>query len=357
MTAGAVSLDLMQELVEWWPHSVKTWTWVAQFGEEEERRYWQRKLPWGIQASGDEFLHAVDQYLRFDRPEFIVSALSSRASEIPADRLIATLVSFEQRISQRPEILRDQSLGFDLQQIFHSLQSRKDIPLEPVAALEYRYLPLLREPWENTDPDSALDRYLAQSPTFFAQVVADVFRPASQRNRPKSDLTPEGQAKASIGIKLLESFRRIPGLSDEEIDAAMLDEWVQAVRVAAKELDRLEIADQYIGKLLTHAPSDPTDEVWPHRAIRDGLERWQSLQIENGIHVGKMNARGVTSRAPFEGGQQERSLAQQLRQDATKVDRWPRTRGILISLAESWEHLARVEDIQPNSFDYENDLT
>ena len=344
--AGAVSLDLMQELVEWWPHAEKTWNWVAQFGEQEERRYWQRRQPWGIQATGKELLYAVDQYLRYERPELIISALSHRASEILADRLIATLTSFEQRVSERPEILRHQSVGYDVQQIFRALQSREEAPLEQIAALEYRYLPLLREPWENTDPDSALDRYLAQSPAFFVQVVADVFRPRSERNQPKSNIPPEGQAKASTGIKLLESFRRIPGLSGGEIDAAVLNQWVQAVQAAAKELDRIEIAEQYIGKLLVHAPIDPTDKVWPHRSVRDGLEKWQSAQIEKGIHIGKMNARGVTSRAPFEGGQQERSLAQQLRADAGRLGRWPRMRGILISLAESWEHWAQQEDIQ-----------
>jgi len=151
---------------------------------------------------------------------------------------------------------------------------------------------------------------------------------------------------SQMAMTLLESFSRIPGLYGTDIDDSILNQWVRDVQTAAKEQDRLEIAEQYIGKLLTHAPTDPVDSVWPHRAVRNGLELWQSEQIEKGVHIGQMNARGVTTRDPFEGGKQERLLAQQLREDAAKLDSWPRTRGVLIALAESWEHWAQREDTE-----------
>ncbi len=344
--AGTMSRALMQELVKFWPLEEKTWKWVAQFGEEAERQFWQNREPWGIRATGPELVYAVDQYLRFERPEHIIFALSGRASEIPTDRLITTLTSFEDQASLRPHILRWQALDFHIKQLFNALRSRDGVPLETTAALEYRFLPLLRGFWRNTDPDSSLDRFMAESPTFFIQVISDVFRRASQRNEPKSPLNPEQQARVSTGMTLLESFSRIPGLSAAGIDAAALNDWVQTARNDAKNQDRLKIAEQYIGKLLTHAPNDPTDQLWPHRAVRDGLEKWQSTEIEKGIHIGKMNSRGATARAPFEGGKQERDLAQQLRRDAARMDNWPRTRGLLISLAESWESLATREDLE-----------
>ena len=71
--------------------------------------------------------------------------------------------------------------------------------------------------------------------------------------------------------------------------------WVQTVQALAKDVDRIDVAEQCIGKLLVHAPPDPEDSIWPHKAIRDGLEVWQASHIEKGIYIAKANARGVTS--------------------------------------------------------------
>ena len=111
-------------------------------------------------------------------------------------------------------------------------------------------------------------------------------------------------------------------------------------------MDRSAIAEQYIGKLLTHAPADPEDNVWPHLAIREGVEKWKSSEIEKGIYIGLVNSRGVTSRGPFEGGKQERELANQIRENARKLDRWPRTRAVLIAQAESLEREAQRQDTE-----------
>ena len=342
---GRISVELVQSLSQWWPIVPAVWNWITQFGEDAEKKFWQAKPPWGLESTGEELSYAVSQYLRFERPEFIIEALSSRASEVSSTQLIEALVSFEQQIAIRPELLRG-GISFHIQQVFLILQVREDLSLENVAALEYRYLPLLRQMWMNVNPESALDRYLAQSPAFFARVIADVFRPSSKRNRPKLTPTSEEQSRAQVGITLLESFSRVPGQSGNDIDGLALDKWVEEVRAIAKEQDRSEIAEQYIGKLLTHAAADPDDNIWPHRAVREGLEKWKATQIEKGLYIGLMNSRGVTTRGPFEGGKQERELAAQIRENGRKLDRWPRTRSVLIAQAESLEREAQREDTE-----------
>lgn len=343
---GRVRVELLQSLSEWWPITPSIWNWISQFGEDVERRFWQAKQPWGLKLEGEELAHVVNQYLRFERPDYVIEALSNRSSEIATSQLVGALIAFEQQIAVRPELLRNQGLSFHVQQVFQSLQAREDLPLESVAALEYRFLPFLREMWMAVNPNSALDRYLAQSPAFFAQVVADVFRPASKRNEPKIAINQEAQARAEVGITLLESFSRVPGQTGNSIDGSALDKWVEEARSIAKEQDRSEIADQYIGKLLTHAVNDPGDDVWPHRAIREGLEKWKAPQIERGIYIGLVNSRGVTSRRLFDGGKQERELATQIRNNARKLDRWPRIKAVLITQAESLEREAEREDTQ-----------
>jgi hypothetical protein len=340
---GRIRAELLQNLSEWWPIVPAVWNWISQFGEVAERGFWQGRQPWGLNSKGEELSYVVSQYLRFERPEFIIEALSGRSSEISSLQLTEALVAFEQQIAVRPELLRG-GISFHLQQIFQTLQAREDLPLENVAALEYRYLPLLRQMWMDVNPESALDRYLAQSPAFFVQVVADVFRPASERNAPKSSSTSAEENRAQIGLTLLESFSRVPGQSGNDIDGSALNRWVEAAQAIAKEKDRSAVAEQYIGKLLTHAVADSEDNVWPHRMIREGLEKWKAPQIEKGIYLGLINSRGVTSRGSFDGGKQERELANQIRENARKLDRWPRTKAVLIAQAESLEREAQRED-------------
>ena len=68
------------------------------------------------------------------------------------------------------------------------------------------------------------------------------------------------------------------------------------------------------------------DGIWPHETVRDIVEKIKSKDFESGLEIGKLNARGGTSRSYYEGGQQERGLAEQYTSDADKLNlKWPRT--------------------------------
>jgi hypothetical protein len=97
--------------------------------------------------------------------------------------------------------------------------------------------------------------------------------------------------------------------------------------------------------MLARSPAD-LDNLWPQVTIRNVIERLNNRLIEEQIEIGVLNARGETLRNLDEGGRQERDLATKFKTLSDGfIAQWPRTAAILRSIAESYEHRAKREDI------------
>jgi hypothetical protein len=71
----------------------------------------------------------------------------------------------------------------------------------------------------------------------------------------------------------------------------------------------------------------------------------ESEPFDDGLFVGRMNSRGITTRGVYDGGSSERQLAAGYREDAAALEaRWPRTAEILRRLQRSYERMADEED-------------
>jgi hypothetical protein len=242
-------------------------------------------------------------------------------------------------INSAPESVAT-NLAYEIEQIFNILRGRKDVTPIEIAKREYAYLPLLHF----SQVPLTISSLLAEDPEFFVSVLCDVFKPSSGEAR---EPTEERRAKASAGFRLLSEFHTLPGLRGETVDEDALKTWVTRVRVMAAIEDRAAIADEYIGHILAHAPYDPHDKAWPHRAIRNLLESLApALRIERGIRIERFNMRGPTTRGPFDGGAQERDLAAAIREWGKATVGWPRTTKMLADMAAEWEHQAEAEDIR-----------
>jgi len=226
--------------------------------------------------------------------------------------------------------------------LLQALQGRGDISIEELALIEYRYIPLL----EHQGEPVALNKLLKASPKFFVQVVCDVFHPASERGKERGEISDERRAKARFGYGILQSMRSLPGFSESAQDAGYLRDWIAQARDLAAEADRAVIADQQIGQMLAYAPTDAEDNAWPARPVRDVIEGFASDEIERGIFVSRFNMRGVSRKAVYEGGGQERGIAAQYRTWAEASVSWPRTRAMLRRIAEDWEQHAEQADIR-----------
>jgi hypothetical protein len=78
-------------------------------------------------------------------------------------------------------------------------------------------------------------------------------------------------------------------------------------------LRRSDIGDELIGEAFAYSPAGD-DGAWPAEPLCDLLEVIGSRELENRIVLGKLNSRGFTTRVVYEGGHQERQLAQQYRE-------------------------------------------
>jgi len=76
------------------------------------------------------------------------------------------------------------------------------------------------------------------------------------------------------------------------------------------------------------------------------IESIESDALREGFEIGKLNARGVTTRGALDGGVQEVVLADRYENDARQVaTRWPSVARVLRNLAAHYRESARYEDL------------
>lgn len=212
-----------------------------------------------------------------------------------------------------------------------------DVPVADLASLEFAYFRLLQH---NREP-RALNQALASDPVLFVDLVQRTFRGANEPHRQRKSADPLTEHAWWV----LRGWHGFPGRrEDDTLDEAAMQEWVKQARLQLSDLDRADIGDELIGQTFAHAPVD-ADGIWPPAPVRDLIESIGSRDLENGAITGRLNSRGLTWRGVYDGGSQERTLAEQYKQWSLAVQvHWPRTARILRAIAESYERDAVRQD-------------
>ena len=102
----------------------------------------------------------------------------------------------------------------------------------------------------------------------------------------------------------------------------------------------MKIADLQLGELLAYSPPDPDVE----RGLIGQFEL-RSDEIERGIVSEQLSKRGAYWEAMFEGGAQERGLAETAKGWATASHQRPRTAATLMAITQMWEDYAERADL------------
>ena len=317
-----------------WEDARRTWDFVGTLSTEIEREYWTRKQAFRP-ASSEDFQFAFDKYAQLERFSAILDMVGYQEKLLSTSQCISVLGGLVGEVAKSPWKL--QRIQYEIVHMIRELQQREDVDLQALGALEYQYLPIL----EFQAEPIALNRLLGTSPALFVDVICDAYSPASGAT---GEITDERRLRARLAYKLLQSMKRHPSVAASTRDVNDLRAWVVEVRVRAREADREIITDQQIGQILAYAPTDIDDGGWPPKPMRDLIEELSAPQIETGIAVCRFNQRGTFSKSLYDGGRQERALAEQYRNWSETARRWPRTSALLRQIAEDWDrHAARAD--------------
>ena len=226
-----------------------------------------------------------------------------------------------------------------LAELFKKLDKSEHVTDDTIARLEIPLMDIVKQ----YRPELALHREIVRTPSHFADLITLAFKPSDALDEDVVDEKLEGRAMAAYGVLL--GLRGLPGrLEDGGVDAEDLVAWVREARRLCWERGCKDIGDEQIGQLLANAPTGE-DGAWPCEPVRDLLEDLASDDIGNGFAVGKHNLRGVTSRGIAEGGAQERSLEERVRNDALRLaPKWPFTARWLRAIADGYKSGARRHD-------------
>jgi hypothetical protein len=243
-----------------------------------------------------------------------------------------------------PELKRLRQHSFE--QLFVLLADhRGTLGLQRLVNLEFQLFPAL-----GFDPDApTLHQALIEDPALFVELVTMVYNRASGVDDESSDpdQMEHKRAMALRADEILNSTSRCPGVTDTgDVDADTLRGWVLAAREGLATADRATRGDHEIGKLLAWAGSLEAEGTTIPEAVRDLLEEIDSDDLGRGLSLGIYNRRGVTTRALFDGGEQERALALKFEEEAESARAWPRARKLLRQLAASYESDAERLDLE-----------
>jgi hypothetical protein len=190
----------------------------------------------------------------------------------------------------------------------------------------------------------AVHRLLQKDPFFFSELVSIIYKKDGGWKQQKYT-----DVQIQIAYAILNSWYLLPWLMpDWNINEEELVNWIKEARKKCSETDHITGGDLQIGYLLAHSPSDP-DWVWPQISVRNIIEDLNNDVVDKHISCEFQNKRGVTSRSPLEGWDQERTLVG-IYQDMSEkiISLWPRTGLILRDIARSYEHEARRHDTDAN---------
>ncbi|MDD1537407.1 MULTISPECIES: helix-turn-helix domain-containing protein [unclassified Bradyrhizobium] len=326
------------------------WVWqlAKRAGETVEERYW-KKLPlqWNREDDSDP-AYAVEKFIEAGRARTSVHLIGLHlhgGRNFKSDLLARALTeSVRQPFDSQPHSNDQTMFQHYAQEIFKQLDKADDISPKQLAQLEWQYLPMFEHSERKA---TAIMTELASNPDLFVQLICAVFKPSEDSGVVDPPVENEEQARliASQAYRLLRLWNVIPGTSpDGSIDGSTLETWITEARRLAQERGRSVVADQKIGELLSASTVD-ADGIWPAEPIREVIEAISSPHLETGVEIGKMNRRGVTMRPSGAGGDLERQEVKKYRDwaKAAAFD-WPRTSGILESLAKNYERQAKAHD-------------
>ncbi|WP_156913418.1 hypothetical protein [Mesorhizobium sp. WSM3224] len=179
-----------------------------------------------------------------------------------------------------------------------------------------------------------LQRELIDSPRQMLFAVSKAYKPDTGESAASSE---QDIRLSTVCGHLLFYTTMTPGTQrDGSFSEEKCREYVEQLMALAKEEGYVKGSQLVLGTLLAHSPEADNGD-WPRQCICEILDVPDNDRVRGTFQTGVFNKRGVTTRSPYDGGEQERELAAKFQRHA---ERWqiefPLAAKALADIAESY---------------------
>ena len=250
-----------------------------------EKLFWTTTSVWGIQLNVlENIIEAIEKLNQYRRPEksidILYNAIWNKREDIPLGLFWESLIL---NVEIHGMLLCDR---YRIQELIKWLQNR-DIPLNKMEEIEWRYLSVLSEV-DGCEP-KFLWKKLSFDPNFFVEILKIIYGKTDWKNVTKEVKTQI----AEQSFRLLFGWKIIPGLKeDNRIDKNNLEKWILEVKDATRENHLTETAMNYLGKTMFYAPV-ASDGFFIDRCVAQLLQNDIDDMIRSGYYTEAINSRGA----------------------------------------------------------------
>jgi hypothetical protein len=316
-------------------------TFVDSLDQAAQNEYWRDMQPLGV--PDDLIPIVVRRLIEHGRGWTAIDLLSH--ADLGADLDLAIQALREPTQAATEDISHTRSPEYTVGRLLDRLQDAgADDTL--LAELEWFYQPLL----DHNRRPAAIHRELARNPAFFVELVSLTYRPdqdteADSGDEEARDNTPSSETISAAWAILREWRTPLPGSIDGQLPTnENILRWVETARDMLTAAGRARVLPMVLGDALSGVTADE-DGTWPSEPVRYVLEILSDSDLDEHLLFARMNQRDVTVRDVYDGGTQERALADKYSAAADRVrGRWPRSGALLDGLSRFYRDDARQED-------------
>lgn len=322
------------------PFNNETWVRAIRVLGSHEKLYWEKAQVNPYQAK-DDLPWAVDRLLESNRVNAAISVLDkmfySQESMDP-EQVVRVLNSFAPT--------REEAGALDshaITQLIGVLQKNPETDPDELFKIEWQFLTLLDG--MSAPSPITLERALATNPDFFCEVIQLMFRSKNDGESSETSIKNR-EALASNAFRLLQHWSTPPGTNEDgTFDGEALTSWFERVKAQCAEMGHLDVAKEYVGKVLFGSPPDPSG-LWLHKASAEILNAKDSDKVRNGYAMAIFNSRGVYF--PDAEGRAEREFASHYRKQAEDLELagYYRLAEALKEIANSYDRQAEQSDVR-----------
>lgn len=320
----------------------ETWDRLEKEPEETQKSYWSNLNTHVLSiVDANEYEYGARKLLDYNKAPDLIDAMAYGREDLPVELMVRALELAPKNLAAAAEAKTPIRVSsHDIARVFQKLDEA-NVDEKTIARLEVPFAQMLHI----DRPNLVLHREVVRDATTFADLVSWVYKRSDGEIDDDGITEEEREGRAHTAWSILHNISVLPGQkADGTIDIDAQRAWVDEALRLCKERGRDVVGRHAVGDVLGSSPVG-TDGAWPHESVRATLDRLADKEVGLGFTIRKQNMRGMISRGLYDGGEQERKIAEGYRKDAAALrSEYPFTASLLNDLANTYDYQARYED-------------